>query len=97
MHAIGEALRQDPELAGELLWIRVERQTLKRLPVSNAVAFSLHTFSNPLATIKSDLGSVRAMLALLQRYSEERWRYAEMDIVREPLMRWLESVASAAA
>jgi len=89
---LGE-LRLDPERAGELLWIRVERQTLWRLPDSNAVAFSLHTYSDPLSSLQSDAQSLRAIRAVLQSYSEERWKYSEMDIVREPLMIWLERSA----
>lgn len=87
-------LRRDPARAGEFLWIRVERQTLRRLPDSNAVAFSLHTYSDPLSSIQSDVESVRAIWTLLNNYSEERWKYSEMDIVREPLMTWLEAAAT---
>ena len=94
MHAVVDALRRDPARAGELLWMRVERQTLSRLPESNTVAFSLHTYSDPLSCLQSDAVSVRAILALLNNYSEERWKYSEMDIVREPLMKWLEAAAS---
>lgn len=96
MRQVVEELRRDPTRAGELLWIRVERQTLSRLPDSNAVAFSLHTFSDPLSCLQSDPDSVRSILALLNDYSEERWKYSEMDIVREPLMRWLEAAANSA-
>ena len=35
------------------------------------------------------------MLALLRDYSAERWKYSEMDIVREPLIQWLEAAANA--
>jgi dimethylamine monooxygenase subunit A len=94
MQHISAELRRDPARAGELLWIRVERQTLSRLPDSNATAFSLHTYSDPLSSVRSDLESLRAILALLRNYTEERWRYSEMDIVREPLMLWLEAAAS---
>ena len=94
MHAAVETLRHDPDRAGELLWMRVERQTLSRLPDSNAVAFSLHTYSDPLSCLQSDVESLRAILALLRNYPEERWKYSEMDIVREPLMIWLEAAAS---
>jgi dimethylamine monooxygenase subunit A len=86
-------LRRDPARAGEFLWIRVERQTLMRLPDSNAVAFSLHTYSDPLSSMQSDVESVRAIWTLLNNYSEERWKYSEMDIVREPLMTWLDAAA----
>jgi hypothetical protein len=97
MHDICETLRENPDRAGDLLWIRVERQTLSRLPDSGAVAFSLHTYSDPLSSLRADVESVRAMLALLQAYSEERWKYSEMDIVREPVIRWLESAANQAS
>jgi hypothetical protein len=93
MHGVFESLLCNPERAGELLWIRVERQTLSRLPDSHAVAFSLHTYSDPLLSIQSDLQAVRAMLALLHAYSEDRWKYSEMDILREPIINWLESAA----
>lgn len=93
MHDIREILAANPERAGDLLWIRVERQTLCRLPDSRAVAFSLHTSSDPLSSIQSDVESVRAILALLRGYSAERLKYSEMDIVREPIVAWLESAA----
>ena len=93
MHGIYETLRANPERAGDLLWIRVERQTLSRLPDSRAVAFSLHTYSDPLSSIQSDVESVRAILALLRGYSAERLKYSEMDIVHEPVIAWLESAA----
>ena len=94
MQHISAELQRDPARVAELLWIRVERQTLSRLPGSNATAFSLHTYSDPLSSIRSDLESLRAILALLRSYTEERWRYSEMDIVREPLMLWLEAATS---
>jgi hypothetical protein len=94
MHAILETLRAEPQRAGELLWIRVERQTLSRLPESGAVAFSLHTYSDPLSSIKADAESLRAMLALLRAYSPERLKYSEMDIIVEPVITWLEMASS---
>lgn len=97
MQAVAERLHRDPLEAGKLLWIRVERQTLSRLPESKAVAFSLHTYSHPLECIRSDLGSVRAMLALIRAYTRERLKYAEMEGVREPIIAWLESAANSAA
>jgi hypothetical protein len=94
MHQVAAELRDDSARAGDLLWIRVERQTLSRLPDSNAVAFSLHTYSDPLSSIRSDPESVRALLALLRNYTDERWKYSEMDIVRKPLLLWLEAAAA---
>jgi hypothetical protein len=91
MRSVSEALSRDAGQAGQLLWMRVERQTLRRLPTSRAVAFSLHTYSDPLASLESDQASIRAILALLRAYSAERWHYSEMHIIREPILAWLES------
>ena len=96
MHAVRDALCREPDRAGELLFMRVERQTLNRLPASRAVAFSLHTYSDPLSVLEADPEGARSMLRLLEGYSESRWHYSEMDIVREPLLDYLRRVTAAA-
>jgi len=96
MHAVRDALCREPARAGELLFIRVERQTLSRLPASRAVAFSLHTYSDPLSVLGGDPPAALAMLRLLEGYAEARWHYSEMDIVRAPLLDYLRRVAAAA-
>jgi Haem-dependent oxidative N-demethylase, alpha subunit-like len=96
MHSVRDTLCREPGRAGELLFIRVERQTLSRLPASRAVAFSLHTYSDPLSVLGADPQAARSMLNLLEGYSESRWHYSEMDIVREPLLDYLRQVAAAA-
>ena len=55
-------LRAAPDRAGELFWIRVERQTLIRLPETAAVAFSVHTYNDPLSSVAADMASIRRML-----------------------------------
>jgi len=96
MRAVRDALCREPGRAGELLSIRVERQTLSRLPASRAVAFSLHTYSDPLSVLGADPPAALSMLRLLEGYSDSRWHYSEMDIVREPLLDYLRRVAAAA-
>lgn len=94
MHAVLDVLRREPERAGQHLFIRVERQTLSRLPESRAVAFSLHTYCDPLSSLECDPDGARSMLRLLESYSEARWHYTEMDIVREPLLDYLRQMAA---
>ncbi len=91
MRQICDVLRKDPRQAEHLLWIRVERQTLSRLPESRAVAFTLHTFSDPLTSLKGDPESLRAMLGLLRNYSDERLEYSEMNFIRDSVVAWIES------
>ena len=97
MRQICDELRRTPQRAGELLWLRVERQTLVRLPESRAVAFTLHTFSDPIASLKDDAESLRAILALLRSYSEERLEYSEMNYIRDSVVNWLESIVATQA
>jgi hypothetical protein len=94
MRSICDALRRNPERAEELLWIRVERQTLSRLPQSRAVVFTLHTFSDPLASLRGDAESLRAILALMRTYSDARLEYSEMNYIRESVVAWLESAVN---
>jgi hypothetical protein len=94
MRQIRDALRLNPERAEELLWIRVERQTLSRLPESRAVAFTLHTYSDPLASLKGDAESLRAILGLMRTYSDARLEYSEMNYIRDSVIAWLESAVS---
>ena len=88
---INAALADDPSHAGEILWIRVERQTLLRLPESGALAFSIYTYSDPLSSIAGDGESLAAMHRLIESYSEERMNYAAMAPIRAPVLKWLES------
>jgi hypothetical protein len=97
MRQICDALRLNPERAEELLWIRVERQTLSRLPKSRAVVFTLHTFSDPLASLRGDAESLRAILTLMRTYSDERLEYSEMNYIRDSVIAWLERAANTPA
>ena len=87
---INAALVADPGRAGEILWIRVERQTLLRLPESGALAFSIYTYSDPLSSIARDRESLEAMHRLIGSYSEDRMNYAAMAPIRAPVLKWLE-------
>ena len=64
--------------------------------LSRAVAFSLHTYSDPLSVLEADPQAARSMLGLLDGYADSRWHYSEMDIVREPLLDYLRRMAAAA-
>lgn len=88
-------LSEDPSLAASLLYVRVECQTLRRLPITRAVAFSIHTYSDSLASLSNDPAAQGALLALLRNYSDDRLKYLEMDALRSAAMAWLESLAAA--
>jgi dimethylamine monooxygenase subunit A len=92
---VSARLSKDPSLAPSLLHMRVERQTLRRLPETRAVAFTIHTYSDPLSSLIGDSVALRAVLALLKDYSPARLRYTEMDAVHAAVITWLEAVLGA--
>lgn len=79
--------------AGECLWLRVERQTLRRLPATGAVAFTIRTHITRLGTaIRS--GEVAAELAAVIRdMPEDTRRYKHIAPVAPALLHWLDARA----
>jgi hypothetical protein len=90
LRSVNAQLSRDASPAGSLLHIRVERETLRRLPMTRAVVFSFHTYSDPLSSIAADSASVNALIRLLKAYSPERLKYNEMDTTRDAAVAWPE-------
>ena len=65
--------------------------------MTRAVAFSLHTYSDPLSALIPDQAAVKALLALLKGYPPARLQYSEMDTIQSAVIAWLETVSAALA
>jgi dimethylamine monooxygenase subunit A len=78
------------ERAGEQLWLRVERQTLRRLPRSGDVVFGIHTHVDPLAEAIDSPEAARALAARIREMPEPMARYKSILPIREPLLAWLD-------
>jgi hypothetical protein len=94
LRAVSDRLSRDFSLAPSLLHMRVERQTLRRLPETRAIAFSIHTYSDPLACVAADQVAIDALLTLLKGYSAARLHYNEMDTIHASVIAWLESLTA---
>ena len=86
---VARLLSDDPIRAGSLMWLRVEHQSFVRLPETGALAFGIHTYSDPLSAIEDDRDSLAALQRLLASYSEERLDYGGMLATRAPILRWI--------
>ena len=75
--------------AGERCWMRVERQTLSRLPQSNTVLFTVRTYTQPVATL--DAGHQSLLLGVLQSCPEAMLRYKGIWPFLTPLLGYLSS------
>jgi hypothetical protein len=83
-------LAADHRRAGDTLWLRVEQQSFVRLPETGALAFGIHTSSDPLSAIAGERDSLMALQRLLLGYSEDRLAYGGMLATRPAILRWIE-------
>jgi hypothetical protein len=83
------------EQAGRQLWLRVERQTLRRLPRSGDVVFGIHTYVDPLEAAIDSPQAAQALAARIREMSDAMARYKSILPIRAPLLAWLDGRAAA--
>jgi dimethylamine monooxygenase subunit A len=85
----GRPVPVSAEDAGERLWLRVERQTLRRLPRSGDVLFTIHTSVVPLAEALGTPAATKTLAARVRAMPEDLARYKGIAPIRAPLLAWL--------
>jgi dimethylamine monooxygenase subunit A len=78
-----------PQNAGQQCWMRIERQTLSKLPQTNTVLFTLHTYTQPMASLSEH--HQRIMKGILETCPAEMLAYKGMAPFAETLMKYLAS------
>jgi hypothetical protein len=81
------------ERAGRQLWLRVERQTLRRLPRSGDVVFGIHTCVDPLEDAIDSPQAAQALAARICEMPDAMARYKSILPIRAPLLAWLDGRA----
>lgn len=101
--AVANKWRQDVSTidatnAGARCFLRLERQTLSRLPQTRAVLFTIHTYLAPLADVIAEEAPARArrLAATLRTAPEEFLRYKGITQFYGPLLGYLETQAQVA-
>jgi hypothetical protein len=79
--------------AGERLFLRVERQTLRRLPMTDAVLFGIRVHVYPLAKAVAAAAVAAALAAAVRALPEEMAHYKSLPMFREALLGWLDRTA----
>ncbi|MBD1824276.1 DUF3445 domain-containing protein [Cyanobacteria bacterium FACHB-DQ100] len=80
------------ELSPSNLWIRVERQTLRRLEQSQWILFTIRTYRYPLTILKEQRDSAIGLRSIVQQLSPEMQLYKNLLPIRETLLTFLEAV-----
>jgi hypothetical protein len=80
--------------AGERLYLRVERQTLRRLPDSNAILFGIRVHVYRLARSVMTRESAAVLAAAVRALPEETAHYKSLPMFRAALLGWLDRRAA---
>lgn len=83
------------DTAGQRLWLRVERQTLRRLPATGAVAFTIRTHITRLDDAIRSAQAAAELAAAVRDMSEEMRRYKRIAPIATELLGWLDARAHA--
>ncbi len=81
--------RVDPAEFAEGVSLRVERQTLRRLPVSGDVLFTIRTYIRPLGEITKDAETARRLAAAIDALPLAMRTYRNMTTFADDLVAWL--------
>lgn len=92
---VGENAAITAANAGEHLHLRVERQTLRRLPASGAVLFGIRVHSYPLGTAIRTPDVAARLAGAVRALPEEIVHYKSLRPIRDALLGWLDRAAAA--
>jgi dimethylamine monooxygenase subunit A len=91
LHKISADLRVED--VGEKIFVRIEHQTLSRLPISNYVLFTIHTYQNKLKNEMQDKERARALAAFVRAVPADLLEYKLMSPFINPLITYLNQVS----
>lgn len=77
------------ENAGDRLWLRIERQTLRRIPITGDILFTVHTFVDPLKQVVRDPELTAAFCATLETLPPNTQIYKRIQPIRDQILAYL--------
>ena len=92
-HAQGICQSITKENAGRKLWIRSERQTLRKLPKSGDVLFTIRTYVRSLSVLEGFPAVAKGLWRALERIPPEMREYKNQLAIRKPLLAYLARIS----
>ncbi|MBE9060514.1 DUF3445 domain-containing protein [cf. Phormidesmis sp. LEGE 11477] len=77
----------------EKLWLRVERQTLRRLPISKGILFTIRTYVYPLGQVVKDSKLAVQLADAIRSLHPDMQKYKNLLPFRQALLTYLDSRA----
>jgi hypothetical protein len=81
--------RIDPEDFGASVFLRIERQTLRRLAKNRDVLFTIRTYIRPLGEIVQDADTARRLASAVENLPAAMREYRSMTAFADALVTWL--------
>jgi hypothetical protein len=88
--------RLDPGEFADTVFLRIERQTLRRLPASGDVLFTIRTYIRPLGEIAQDAEAATRLAAAIENLPPAMREYRSMASFADDLAGWLRTQAAPA-
>jgi hypothetical protein len=83
--------------AGDMLWVRMERQTLRRLPRTGDVLFTIRVHVHPLHTLATQPERAARLAAALRALPPAMQTYKSLTPFLDAVLAWLDRVGSTQA
>lgn len=83
--------RFQPDTISENVWFRSERQTLMRLPETQAIVFGIRIYQTTLSEVASDPVRAGRLLEAIRTMASEMYTYKSFAVFRRPLEQYLET------
>jgi hypothetical protein len=79
------------ENTGERSYLRLERQTLSRLPLTQGILFTIRTYQAPIATLINNAEHVRRIAGVVRTMPQELLQYKSIASYRDVLLNYFDS------
>ena len=83
-----------PENAGDSIWLRIERQTLRRLPHTRDILFTIRVYVRPLAHLATQPDHTARLAAALRALPQPVRQYKNLPPFIEAALTWLDRAAT---
>jgi hypothetical protein len=85
------------ENAGEKLWVRMERQTLRRLPCTQDILFTIRVYVRPLHELATQPEHAAELASTIRTIPEPMRLYKSLPPFQDAVLGWLDRVASSSS
>ncbi|CAF1609460.1 unnamed protein product, partial [Didymodactylos carnosus] len=81
------------ENVGEKMYLRCERQTLRRLPKSQDILFTIKTYLTPMSEVASDSAVAKRFATCLRNLPQSVANYKSLPVFGEAVLGYLDSMS----